>query len=199
MHGDRVINRTLKRSARKSSKQLAPVGGRPTNGTFPCWNFNAGGKGLLVGLGWPGQWSAKFDRDEAKGAAAPRRSGTDAFQAAAGRGSADAAGRAAILSKAIGFAVKTSGGAGCSRTMCRGPAESRLRRCRPSARAILTPASSRTPPKNCISSGAMSRKRSCPTTGGRTPAGIPAVSRATGASPARGKSSPSAGRKASAR
>jgi alpha-galactosidase len=50
----------------KASKQLAPAGGRPTNGTFPCWNFESGGKGLLVGLGWPGQWSAKFDRDEAK-------------------------------------------------------------------------------------------------------------------------------------
>ncbi len=50
----------------KASKQLAPAGGRPTNGTFPCWNFQTGGKGLLVGLGWPGQWSARFDRDEGK-------------------------------------------------------------------------------------------------------------------------------------
>jgi alpha-galactosidase len=50
----------------KASKQIAPGGGRPTNGSFPCWNFASGGKGILVGLGWPGQWSAHFDRDEAK-------------------------------------------------------------------------------------------------------------------------------------
>jgi alpha-galactosidase len=50
----------------KTTKQLAPGGGRPTNGAAPYWNFETGGKGFLVTLGWPGQWAARFDRDDGK-------------------------------------------------------------------------------------------------------------------------------------
>ena len=44
-------------------KQFASVGGRPTNGQFPCWNIEMRGGGFLAVLGWPGQWSARFERD----------------------------------------------------------------------------------------------------------------------------------------
>jgi alpha-galactosidase len=50
----------------KAAKQLAAVGGRPTNCSWPYWNIKSGGKGVVIGLGWPGQWAARFDRDEAK-------------------------------------------------------------------------------------------------------------------------------------
>jgi len=50
----------------KAAKQLAPGGGRPTNGATPYWNFETQGKGFIVVLGWPGQWAARFDRDEDK-------------------------------------------------------------------------------------------------------------------------------------
>jgi alpha-galactosidase len=50
----------------KASVHLAPGGGRPTNGENPYWNFKTGDKGLIVVLGWPGQWLSKFDRDDAK-------------------------------------------------------------------------------------------------------------------------------------
>ena len=50
----------------KTTKQLAPGGGRPTNGAAPYWNFESGGKGFLVAFGWPGQWAARFDRDDGK-------------------------------------------------------------------------------------------------------------------------------------
>ena len=48
------------------SVHLAPGGGRPTNGENPYWNFQTAGKGLIVVLGWPGQWLSKFERDAAQ-------------------------------------------------------------------------------------------------------------------------------------
>jgi alpha-galactosidase len=41
---------------------LAPGGGRPSNGAFPFFNLQYRDEGLLVGLGWSGQWAASFDR-----------------------------------------------------------------------------------------------------------------------------------------
>jgi alpha-galactosidase len=43
-----------------------PNGGRPTQGSFPQYNVESGGKGMIVVVGWPGRWSAKFVRDEGK-------------------------------------------------------------------------------------------------------------------------------------
>jgi alpha-galactosidase len=57
---------TIETLGPKAVKQLAAVGGRPTNCSWPYWNFETGGKGAVIGLGWPGQWAAKFERDEAK-------------------------------------------------------------------------------------------------------------------------------------
>ncbi len=45
------------------TKQVAPFGGKSTNGQFPYWNVARPGGGVIIALGWPGQWSAKFDRD----------------------------------------------------------------------------------------------------------------------------------------
>ncbi|MBN2579074.1 MAG: alpha-galactosidase [Pirellulales bacterium] len=50
----------------KVARQFAPAGGRPTNGAFPYWNVETGGGGFLAVLGWPGQWSARFARDDAR-------------------------------------------------------------------------------------------------------------------------------------
>ncbi|MBM3474043.1 MAG: hypothetical protein FJX75_12310 [Armatimonadetes bacterium] len=47
------------------SFRLAPGGGRPSNGAFPFWNLQYRDTGLLVGLGWSGQWAASFDRSGA--------------------------------------------------------------------------------------------------------------------------------------
>jgi alpha-galactosidase len=46
-----------------AAKQFAPGGGRPTNGQYPFWNVEMPHGGFLVVIGWPGQWSAKFERD----------------------------------------------------------------------------------------------------------------------------------------
>jgi alpha-galactosidase len=37
---------------------LAPVGGRPSNGTFPFFNLQCGDAGCFMAIGWTGQWSA---------------------------------------------------------------------------------------------------------------------------------------------
>jgi alpha-galactosidase len=44
-------------------KKFAPIGGRPTNSQYPYWNIEIPGGGFLVVIGWPGQWSARFERD----------------------------------------------------------------------------------------------------------------------------------------
>ncbi len=45
------------------SQSFAPPGGRPTEVAFPYYNLEKPGGGLIVALGWPGQWSAAFTSD----------------------------------------------------------------------------------------------------------------------------------------
>jgi alpha-galactosidase len=47
----------------KSEHRLAPTGGRPTNRGFPYFNIEWPGEGIIVAVGWPGQWAAQFTRD----------------------------------------------------------------------------------------------------------------------------------------
>jgi len=49
--------------APKTARQFAPKGGKSSNVEFPYWNVEKPGGGMLMAVGWPGQWSAKFDRD----------------------------------------------------------------------------------------------------------------------------------------
>jgi alpha-galactosidase len=49
----------------KSDRGFAAGGGRPTNGRFPYFNIEYDGGGVLAVIGWPGQWTARFTRDEA--------------------------------------------------------------------------------------------------------------------------------------
>ena len=42
------------------SQYFAPEGGRPTSGALPFFNIGWDGCGLLLGMGWPGQWRAGF-------------------------------------------------------------------------------------------------------------------------------------------
>ena len=52
--------------APNSEHHFAPVGGRPTNQGFPYFNVEWFGEGLIVAVGWPGQWAARFTRDGGK-------------------------------------------------------------------------------------------------------------------------------------
>jgi len=50
-----------------ASLRFAPGGGRPTNGAFPYYNLGMPGGGMIVVVGWPGQWAATFTRDAERG------------------------------------------------------------------------------------------------------------------------------------
>lgn len=41
---------------------LAPVGGRSSNGVWPYFNLAVGEGGVIIAIGWPGQWQATFSR-----------------------------------------------------------------------------------------------------------------------------------------
>ena len=85
------------RSARaRRSASPPPAGGR-RNSDLPYFNLEWPGEGVIVVVGWPGQWAAEFTRDEANGLRCRGRAGTDALQAAPRRGGPHAAGRPAVL------------------------------------------------------------------------------------------------------
>ena len=44
---------------------FAPVGGRPSNHTFPFFNLQYGDEGLITAIGWSGQWAARLERSPA--------------------------------------------------------------------------------------------------------------------------------------
>jgi alpha-galactosidase len=44
---------------------FAPVGGRPSNETFPFFNVQYGDEGLIAAIGWSGQWAARLERSAA--------------------------------------------------------------------------------------------------------------------------------------
>ncbi len=50
-----------------STKRLGGAGGRPTNADFSYFNLEWSGEGIIVAVGWPGQWAAEFVRDNARG------------------------------------------------------------------------------------------------------------------------------------
>jgi alpha-galactosidase len=50
-----------------AAKRIAAAGGRPTNSDLSYFNLQRGGDGLIVVVGWPGQWAADFIRDADQG------------------------------------------------------------------------------------------------------------------------------------
>jgi alpha-galactosidase len=51
----------------KAHKRIGAAGGRPTNSDWSYFNLEWPGQGLIVAVGWPGQWEAEFWRIEARG------------------------------------------------------------------------------------------------------------------------------------
>jgi alpha-galactosidase len=51
----------------KIEKHIATSGGRPTDHALCYFNIDQMDKGVIVGLGWPGQWAADFSRDDGRG------------------------------------------------------------------------------------------------------------------------------------
>ncbi|MBV9037452.1 MAG: alpha-galactosidase [Acidobacteriaceae bacterium] len=48
---------------RKATRRFAGAGGRPTNHELPYFNLAWPGEGIIIVIGWPGQWAASFARD----------------------------------------------------------------------------------------------------------------------------------------
>ena len=49
------------------SIRLGGAGGRPTDSDLSYFNLAAGDEGTILVVGWPGQWAASFQRDQADG------------------------------------------------------------------------------------------------------------------------------------
>ena len=50
-----------------SSRTIAPPRGKPSEVVFPYFNLTEPGGGMMMAVGWPGQWSASFTRDATDG------------------------------------------------------------------------------------------------------------------------------------
>ena len=50
-----------------TAQLLYPVGGRPSNGTWPYFNISWEDQGAMVAIGWPGQWTAQLLVDAHEG------------------------------------------------------------------------------------------------------------------------------------
>ena len=46
---------------------LFPLGGRPSNGTWPYFNISWDDQGVMVAVGWPGQWTTELLVDDQEG------------------------------------------------------------------------------------------------------------------------------------
>jgi len=55
---------TVTNLGKGASHRFAPVGGKSTSGSFPYFNVEWSGQGVIAVLGWPGQWAAQFDCDQ---------------------------------------------------------------------------------------------------------------------------------------
>ena len=52
-----------------ATKRISAAGGRPSNSDLPYFNLEMpGGRGVIIAVGWPGQWAARFVRDANTGA-----------------------------------------------------------------------------------------------------------------------------------
>ncbi len=51
----------------KTAKRLAAAGGRPTNAEWSYFNLQWDDRGMIVVVGWPGQWAAELTCDDGRG------------------------------------------------------------------------------------------------------------------------------------
>lgn len=68
INGDDASERSFAPSERElapgQNVALAPVGGRPSNCTFPIFDLQEGARGFFTAIGWTGQWAASVQRNK---------------------------------------------------------------------------------------------------------------------------------------
>ena len=50
-----------------TTRRFVPTGGRPVSDNWPYYNLQWGSEGMILAVGWPGQWAAEFVRDAGAG------------------------------------------------------------------------------------------------------------------------------------
>lgn len=63
VHGTSQFAPQEKALVPSSKVTFASLDGRPTDGSFPYYNLEWKDRGIIVALGWPGQWAASFESD----------------------------------------------------------------------------------------------------------------------------------------
>ena len=51
----------------EATAHYAPMGGWASSNAWPYYNLQWAGEGLIIAVGWPGQWAANFSRDKQDG------------------------------------------------------------------------------------------------------------------------------------
>lgn len=51
----------------RSNNQFTPYGGWSSSHAWPYYNLEWQGQGIIIAVGWPGQWTSKFIRDDKSG------------------------------------------------------------------------------------------------------------------------------------
>ncbi len=51
----------------KATAKFGGAGGRPTNVDWSYFNLQWGDEGVIIAIGWPGQWAGQFVRDDGRG------------------------------------------------------------------------------------------------------------------------------------
>ena len=77
--------------------RFTPYGGRPTSTCLPNYNIETGGGGVIVVLGWPGQWASRFTSDAESGLRIRGGQELTRFQTPSRRRGPNAAGSRAVL------------------------------------------------------------------------------------------------------
>ena len=86
----------------KTAKRFAPLTGYSSDPDMPYFNVESGsGEGVIVVVGWPGQWAAEFARDGADGLRRVGRPGDDPVHAPSRRRGQDSVDRAAVLARRL--------------------------------------------------------------------------------------------------
>jgi alpha-galactosidase len=49
------------------NRTFTSVGGRPSTGEWPYYNLEQHGRGIILAIGWPGQWKCQFTRNQGTG------------------------------------------------------------------------------------------------------------------------------------